>query len=68
MAVSLVAIIFTFIGWKKIKEAAELECPNGNTGIGSNETIVCPNKTCGKEVSAQFDECPFCGTSLRSQE
>ena len=32
------------------------------------ETIVCPNKACGKEVNIKFEECPFCGTSLRPQE
>lgn len=32
------------------------------------ETIVCPNRSCGKEVNVKFEECPFCGTSLKSQE
>ena len=28
------------------------------------DTIVCPNRLCGKEVSVEFSKCPFCGTSL----
>ena len=32
------------------------------------ETIVCPNRSCGKEVNVKFEECPFCGTSLHPQE
>lgn len=70
LGASLVAIILTFVGWKRIKEAADTEISNANLGTDSNETgtIVCPNKTCGKEVSAKFKECPFCGTPLRSQE
>ena len=28
-------------------------------------TIFCPNKLCGKEISDQFEKCPFCGTSLQ---
>jgi hypothetical protein len=28
-------------------------------------TIFCPNKLCGKELSDQFDKCPFCGTILK---
>ena len=31
-------------------------------------TVVCPNKACGKEVSDEFNECPFCGTPLYLQE
>lgn len=27
-------------------------------------TVFCPNKLCGKEVSDQFEKCPFCGTPL----
>lgn len=27
-------------------------------------TILCPNKLCGKEISGQFEKCPFCGTPL----
>ena len=27
-------------------------------------TVSCPNKLCGKEVSDQFEKCPFCGTPL----
>ncbi|MBR6067597.1 MAG: zinc-ribbon domain-containing protein [Bacteroidales bacterium] len=83
----LVALIMTFIGWKRIKEAAELEVSKESTEtdgkIKTNtlehrhykdadgneiETIVCPNRSCGKEVNVKFEECPFCGTSLKSQE
>lgn len=28
------------------------------------DTIICPNRACGKELSVQFTKCPFCGTSL----
>ena len=31
-------------------------------------TIICPNKACGKEVSDEFNECPFCGTPVYLQE
>lgn len=31
------------------------------------DTIVCPNRLCGKEVSVEFTKCPFCGTSLDSE-
>ena len=27
-------------------------------------TVLCPNKLCGKEVSNKFEKCPFCGTPL----
>lgn len=27
-------------------------------------TIFCPNKLCGKEISDQFEKCPFCGSTL----
>lgn len=83
----LVALIMTFIGWKRIKEAAELEVSKENTETDGKtktntlehrhykdadgneiETIVCPNRSCGKEVNVKFEECPFCGTSLKSQE
>ena len=65
----LVALIMTFIGWKRIKEAAELEVSKENTeNEDKTKTIVCPNKTCGKEVNAKFEECPFCGTPLHPQE
>ncbi|MBO7571985.1 MAG: zinc ribbon domain-containing protein [Bacteroidales bacterium] len=63
------SMIMTFIGWKRIKEAAELEVSKENTeNEDKTKTIVCPNKTCGKEVNVKFEECPFCGTSLKSQE
>lgn len=26
--------------------------------------MICPNRLCGKEVSTQFDNCPFCNTQL----
>ena len=59
----------TFIGWKRIKEAAELEVSKENTeNEDKTKTIVCPNKTCGKEVNTKFEECPFCGTPLHPQE
>ena len=83
----LVALIMTFIGWKRIKEAAELEVSKESTETDGKtktntlehrhykdadgneiETIVCPNRSCGKEVNVKFEECPFCGTSLKSQE
>ncbi len=32
---------------------------NGNDG-----TVVCPNRSCGKEISIKFDNCPFCNTPL----
>ena len=65
----LVALIMTFIGWKRIKEAAELEVSKENTeNEDKTKTIVCPNKTCGKEVNTKFEECPFCGTPLHPQE
>ena len=31
------------------------------------DTIICPNRLCGKELSADFTKCPFCGTLLDSQ-
>ena len=30
-------------------------------------TVICPNKTCGKEVSNRFEKCPFCGTPLQKR-
>ena len=29
-----------------------------------NETVICPNRLCGKEISVKFDKCPFCHTLL----
>lgn len=87
MVAYLVTMIMTFIGWKKIKEAAESDVSNISTETDGKtktntlehrhykdadgneiETIVCPNRSCGKEVNVKFEECPFCGTSLKSQE
>lgn len=31
-------------------------------------TVFCPNKLCGKEVSDQFEKCPFCGTPLDGEK
>jgi hypothetical protein len=31
-------------------------------------TVFCPNKLCGKEVSDQFEKCPFCGTPLHEKK
>lgn len=31
-------------------------------------TVFCPNKLCGKEVSNEFQKCPFCGTSLEGAQ
>ena len=68
LLVGLVPVIMTFIGWKRIKEAAELEISKEKENEDETKTIICPNKTCGKEVNAKFEECPFCGTPLHPQE
>ena len=48
-----------------IQEEKKCHIHNYETSV-TDRTIICPNKTCGKEVSAKFTECPFCGTSLHS--
>lgn len=30
----------------------------------NSETVFCPNRLCGKEVSVLFERCPFCNTPL----
>ena len=30
-------------------------------------TVFCPNHLCGKEISDQFDKCPFCGTPIHEK-
>ena len=42
------------------------ECHIHGDDMLATDTIICPNKTCGKEVSVEFTECPFCGTPLNS--
>lgn len=46
-------------------EDNETQEDDSNENSNETKTIICPNKICGKEVSAKFDKCPFCGTSLR---
>ena len=42
------------------------KCPQcGFNPNSTTSTVICPNKLCGKEVSNQFEKCPFCGTSLQ---
>ena len=49
------------------EDAAECPgCKTPNEKFTSNDTVLCPNKLCGKEVSNQFEKCPFCGTPLHN--
>ena len=55
-------------GAQKHDETNTLEHRHYTDADGNEmKTIVCPNKLCGKEVNTKFQECPFCGTPLRSQ-
>lgn len=50
---------------KEYNELAFNKCPHcGFNPNPTSSTVICPNKLCGKEVSNQFEKCPFCGTPL----
>lgn len=50
---------------KQYNDQAFNKCPHcGFDPNPTTSTVICPNKLCGKEISNQFEKCPFCGTPL----
>lgn len=53
---------------KQYNDQAFNKCPHcGFDPNPTTSTVVCPNRLCGKEVSDQFEKCPFCGTPLHKE-
>ena len=51
---------------KQYNKQAFDKCPHcGFDPNPASSTVICPNKLCGKEISDQFEKCPFCGTPLQ---
>ena len=59
VAIDILGIIVLWKGLKKSNHPIDVKKDNPFAPI-----VKCTNHLCGKEISSNFDRCPFCGTPV----